>query len=370
MDVITLTQRLLAFDTVNPPGNESSCAAFLYDLLAAAGFEAQLHPMPDGRTNLVAYMGNGTGKPLAFTGHLDTVPLGHQPWQVNPFAGDIIDGRLYGRGSTDMKAGVAAFVSAAIAGAGRLKQGPGVLLLITCGEETGCDGARHLVQSIALPPVAGLIVAEPTLNRPAHGHKGVLWLKATSRGVTAHGSMPERGDNAIAKAARFITRLENFTFDTPTHPVMGRPTINVGTIKGGLNVNSVPDLAEIEIDLRSVPPMQHAELTTQIAQLANDDAEISTLLDLPPVWTDPNVPIVKRIGDICAARTAAPMRQASVSYFTDAALLQPALQNAPTVILGPGDPALAHQTDEYCIVDNITQAVEIYGAILTDFAEM
>lgn len=369
MDVITLTQRLLAFETVNPPGNETACAAFLYDLLTAAGFGVKLHPMPDGRTNLVAYMGNGTGKPLAFTGHLDTVPLGLQPWRVNPFSGDIIDGRLYGRGSTDMKAGVAAFVCAAIAGADRLKHGAGVLLLITCGEETGCDGARDLVQRITLPPVAGLVVAEPTLNRPAHGHKGVLWLKATSRGVTAHGSMPERGDNAIVKVARFITRLENLTFDASAHPVMGRPTLNVGTISGGLNVNSVPDLAEIEIDLRSVPPMQHAQLKAQIEQLAQGDAKITTLLDLPPVWTDPNVPIVKRIGDISAASAGTSVCPASVSYFTDAALLQPALENAPTVILGPGDPALAHQTDEYCLVDNITQAVEIYSAILIDFAK-
>ncbi|MEM5477355.1 M20 family metallopeptidase [Pacificibacter sp. AS14] len=369
MDVIKLTQRLLAFDTVNPPGNETSCAAFLHDLLTAAGFEAQLYPMPDGRTNLVAYIGNGTGKPLAFTGHLDTVPLGNRPWNVSPFAGDIIDGRLYGRGSTDMKAGVAAFVCAAILQVDRLKQGPGTLLLITCGEETGCDGARHLVQSITLPPVAGLIVAEPTLNRPAHGHKGVLWLKATSRGVTAHGSMPERGDNAILKAARFIARLEKFGFDTPAHPVMGRPTVNVGTMHGGLNLNSVPDLAETEIDLRSVPPMQHAKLKTQIEQLAKDDAEITTLLDLPPVWTDPNMTIVKRIGDISAASTRASVAPASVSYFTDAALLQPALQNAPTVILGPGDPALAHQTDEYCVVKNIIQAVEIYRALLNDFAK-
>jgi succinyl-diaminopimelate desuccinylase len=369
MDVITLTQRLLGFDTVNPPGNETSCAAFLYDLLVSAGFDAQLHPMPDGRTNLVAQIGNGTGRPVAFTGHLDTVPLGNQPWSVSPFAGEIIDGRLYGRGSTDMKAGVAAFVCAAVAQAEQLKQGSGVLLLITCGEETGCDGARHLVQTINLPPIAGLVVAEPTLNRPAHGHKGVLWLKATSRGVTAHGSMPERGDNAILKAARFITRLENFTFNSPAHPVMGRPTLNVGTIKGGLNVNSVPDLAEIEIDLRSVPPMQHAELKSQIEQLAKDDVEITTLLDLPPVWTNPDLPFVARIGDISTAHTGAPVPPVSVSYFTDAALLQPAMENAPTVILGPGDPALAHQTDEYCIVDNITQAVEIYSALLKDFAK-
>jgi acetylornithine deacetylase/succinyl-diaminopimelate desuccinylase-like protein len=104
----------LAFDTINPPGRETPCATFIYDFLCTAGFDAQLHPMPDGRTNLVARVGNGTGRPLVFSGHLDTVPLGNQPWSVDPFSGNIREGRLYRRGSTDMKAGVAAFVCAAI----------------------------------------------------------------------------------------------------------------------------------------------------------------------------------------------------------------------------------------------------------------
>jgi succinyl-diaminopimelate desuccinylase len=364
MDVIALTQRLMAFDTINPPGNETPCAAFLHDLLVAAGFEARLHPMPDGRANLIASIGNGTGKPLAFTGHLDTVPLGNQPWSTDPFAGEIQDGKLFGRGSTDMKGGVAAFVCASIAQANALKAGPGVLLLITCGEETGCDGARHLAANLTLPPVAGLIVAEPTLNIPAYGHKGVLWLRATSHGVTAHGSMPERGINAISKAARLIHRLGSFDFETPAHAVMGGPTLNIGRISGGLNVNSVPDRAVTEIDLRSVPPMDHNTLRSRIAAVAGDDAEISTFLDLAPVWTDPELPIVARIAAIAADRTGIGAGLGSVTYFTDAAVLTPALQHTPTVILGPGDPAMAHQTDEHCNVAKLYEAQSIYETLL------
>jgi succinyl-diaminopimelate desuccinylase len=115
--------------------------------------------------------------------------------------------------------------------------------------------------------------------------------------------------------------------------------------------------------------MQHAELKSQIEQLAEGDADITTLLDLPPAWTNPSLPFVARIGDISADITGASVSPASVSYFTDAALLQPAFENTPTVILGPGDPALAHQTDEYCVVDNIIQAVEIYSTLLNDFAK-
>ncbi|KJS37314.1 MAG: hypothetical protein VR70_12695, partial [Rhodospirillaceae bacterium BRH_c57] len=147
-DVVALTRRLIAFDTINPPGNEQACAEYLRDILAAAGFETDLHALGAGRASLVARLGGGANgsDPLCFTGHIDTVPLGAQPWTRDPFAGEIVDGKLYGRGSTDMKGGVAAFVIACIVEAERLRDGPGVVLVITAGEETGCDGAAALAR--------------------------------------------------------------------------------------------------------------------------------------------------------------------------------------------------------------------------------
>jgi len=141
-DPVELTRTLVAFDTINPPGNERPCAEYLGKLLDAAGFAVSYHEFDDTRTSLVARIGGSNDvPPLCFTGHIDTVPLGAAPWSVDPFAGEISDGKLYGRGTSDMKSGVAAFVVACTQLADDLARGPGVVLVITAGEETGCEGA-------------------------------------------------------------------------------------------------------------------------------------------------------------------------------------------------------------------------------------
>lgn len=365
-DPVDLTRRLVAFDTINPPGREKACAEFLAGLLSEAGFACTLHALDDGRASLVARLGDGAA-PLAFTGHLDTVPLGAAPWTQDPFAGAVVDGRLYGRGSSDMKSGVAAFVSAAIAEAERIGTGAGVLLALTAGEETGCDGALDLVDGGHLGPAGALLVGEPTANVPCVGHKGALWLKATTRGVTAHGSMPERGDNAVYKAARAIGRLESFDFNVARHPVLGGPTLNVGTVSGGLNINSVPDRATIGIDIRTVPGMDHGALTDGLTGYMGEGAAVETLFDLPGVWTAPGDAWVRRVAAIVTAVTGQSFAPRAVPYFTDASVITPALGGVPTLILGPGEPSMAHQTDEYCPLGQITAATEIYRRLIVDW---
>src|SRR5262245_35310598 len=144
-DVVALTRELVRFDTINPPGAEAVAVDHVARLLDAAGFAVRTHELGPGRTSLVARIGSGDGAPLCFTGHIDTVPLGGQPWTRDPHAGELGDGRLYGRGSSDMKSGLAAFVTAAVDLAPHLGGTPGLELVVTAGEETGCDGARQLV---------------------------------------------------------------------------------------------------------------------------------------------------------------------------------------------------------------------------------
>jgi succinyl-diaminopimelate desuccinylase len=200
---------------------------------------------------------------------------------MDPFAGEIIDSKMYGRGSTDMKCGVAAFVAAIANLAQQLEGTGGALLVITAGEEVGCEGAFHMARAGILGRAGAIVVAEPTSNAALIGHKGALWLRLTLKGVTAHGSMPHLGVNAAFKAARAITALEGFQFNVAPHPSLGFPTLK--------------------------------------------------------------------------ARTA--------PYFTDASALTPAFGNPPTVILGPGEAAKAHQTDEYCSVRRVHQACDIYGRL-------
>ena len=180
MNALELTRRLIAFDTTNPPGNELPCAQFLAELLRAGGFQTEICTFEPNRGNVIARLaGTETQAPLVLSGHMDTVPLGNAPWSAGDFAGEIRDGKLYGRGSSDMKSGVAAIVTAAldIAATGGLKRG--LVLLLTGGEEVGCAGARHMVANgLSIPGASALLVAEPTSNHPATGHKGALYMKA------------------------------------------------------------------------------------------------------------------------------------------------------------------------------------------------
>jgi succinyl-diaminopimelate desuccinylase len=364
-DPIELTRTLVAFNTINPPGNERPCAEYLGRLLEAGGFTVTYHEFADQRTSLVARIGGSRDKaPLCFTGHIDTVPLGAQPWSVDPFAGEIADGKIYGRGTTDMKAGVAAFVVAVLQLVPLLSAGPGVVLVITAGEETGCEGAYHMAGlGDVLGEAGAIVVAEPSSNQPWIGHKGALWLTARTTGVTAHGSMPEKGVNAVYKAAHAISKLEDFDFNIARDAVLGKPTLNVGSVHGGLNINSVPDLAEIGIDIRTIPAQDHTAIRTDLAGYLGDDVALASVVDVRGVLTDPANDWMQDIFGIMTDILGEKPEARTAAYFTDASALTPAYGGVPTVILGPGEAAMAHQTDEYCVVARIVEAVEAYTQI-------
>ena len=381
-DSVALTQSLVRIDTVNPPGLEESCVGLLAGLLSDAGFACRTHEFAPHRTSLVARIGGrpgatGARAPLCFTGHVDVVPLGRAAWQHDPFGAAIVDGRLYGRGSSDMKSGVAAFVAAAIARADRLREqaddGPGLSLIITAGEETGCEGAFAMAASAQgrelLGTAGALVVAEPTSNAPLLGHKGAFWLSARALGTTAHGSMPERGDNAIYKIARAALALEGFEFETGAHPLMGAPTLNVGSVSGGLNINSVPDAAELGIDIRSVAGQSHEKVLQCLCRVLGPQIDLRALLDVGSVFTEPDDPWMRRVFAVCAARSREAPARRTVSYFTDAAALRLPLGMPPVVILGPGEPEMAHQTDEYCRVDRIHEAEALFTDLIDDWCE-
>lgn len=307
MDALDLTQRLLRFDTVNPPGDEEACARWLGGLLEGAGLSCELAPFAAGRANLVARLpgANTALAPLVLTGHLDTVPLGDAAWTRDPFAGEVADGKLHGRGASDMKAGVAAMACAAIAAAGRGGLRRGVTLLFTGGEEVGCEGAVHLCATHAgLGGASALIVGEPTANAAVRGHKGALFARAVSRGVAAHSSIPERGINAIYRAARAIGRLERLDLGGARDAFMGEPTLNVGMIRGGLNANSVPDRAEFTVDVRGGPEPDHAAVLDALRRTLGDDAEAEPYIAMPAVLTAADDPFLRLVETSADARGA------------------------------------------------------------------
>jgi succinyl-diaminopimelate desuccinylase len=368
-DSVELARKLVQFPSLNPPGDEKACADYLAHLLRQAGLEVELHEFASGRPSMVARLGGTTDlKPLAFTGHLDVVPLGEKPWSSPPFAAEIRDGKLVGRGSSDMKAGVAAFVIATIAQAKRNKPVRGITLVITAGEETGCEGAFHLARVGSLGKAELLIVAEPTSNLPIIAHKGSVRLRITAKGKSAHSSMPELGDNAIYKVAEWIRRIEALRFED-SHPLLGNTTASVTTVSGGQNINSVPDSAGFTVDFRTVPSHDHGELVTEIQRVCGKEAAIEVVTDFKGFATAPSHTAIEPLMGILEERLGNRPNPIGAPYFTDASALVPGFDNVPTVVIGPGEAAQCHQTDEFCYVHQIDEAFEIYTALIRRMCE-
>jgi succinyl-diaminopimelate desuccinylase len=365
-NVISLTQKLISFNTINPPGNEKEMASFVGNLLSTNGFNVEYLLFEENRLHVIAEKGlSQTCPPLVFSGHFDTVPVGATQWSIDPFEGKVMDGKIFGRGSSDMKGGLAAMICASIQAFQEGTPEGGIRLILTAGEELGCQGVQHLVNTHnKLGEARALIVGEPTANLPAIGHKGALYINVSTSGVTAHSSMPELGDNAIYKAARAISKIENFTFGAEKDLLLGFPTINIGKMKGGMNLNSVPDFAEFTIDVRSTTKINHKDIIERIKEDFNGEAELEILVDMNPVSSNEKDSFVQLVYDVCQIDRSSSMYPKSLPYLTDGSVLQGLYNKVPTIILGPGQPEMAHKTDEFCYTDNILKSVEIYKNII------
>lgn len=366
---IELTRELLRFNTINPPGMERACARRLGKLLEDAEFKCTYHEFAEGRTTLVAEIGGGQTKPpICFTGHIDTVPLGAAPWSRDAFAGETDGDKMFGRGASDMKSGIAAFVIAALRLAPHLRATPGLLLVLTASEEVGCEGAKYLADNRLLDRAGAIVVAEPSANYPFVGHKGLCWFEVETRGKTAHASMPEEGENAILKMTRCIHELEHFKFNVESHAVMGKPTLNISTLHAGLNTNSVPDSAKLTLDMRTVPGIDHVHLCHSLQTLlGKHGGQVRKLVDTPPLYSEPDNEWIQSVFEVMTPFIGGRPTPRTIQFSTDGADLKRALDGAPTLIVGPGEPVMAHQTDEWCSVNRLEQSIDAYTTIMKNW---
>jgi len=366
MDLISLTKKLLSFNNINPPGNEEGIARYVADILTENGFNVRLPEFEQGRLHLIAEKGLSAGKaPIVLSGHFDTVPLGNNKWSHDPFAGEVSEGKIWGRGSSDMKGGVAAMVLAAVDACKPEAPEGGIRLIFTAAEELGCIGVQQLMRTIDNAGTASaVIVGEPTGNIPATGHKGAIYLNVVTSGKTAHSSMPHLGDNAIYKAATAILKARDFRFETEKDPLLGYPSINVGKMNGGLNINSVPDHAEFTIDIRSTSKTDHNKTIKRIREELGEDALPEVLVDMTPVFTSEDDPFVQLVYEICGIKKGTEGFPRSLPYLTDGSVLQKVYGGIPTIILGPGEPEMAHKTDEFCYISKLEESYRIYREII------
>lgn len=363
---IELAQRLVQFNTIAGSGGERPLLDFLAGLLGEASFSVTFDNYEKDGWSLCARLNpEASGPALCFAGHMDTVPLGQEDWQQDPFSGTVKNGVLYGRGSCDMKSGLAAMVCAAIKMAPNI--GGEMVVQIYGGEERGCLGSFHLARRRTfLNNVQAVVVGEPTGAMPLVGHKGAIWLTLTAKGKTAHASMPEMGESALATMLPAAYRLLNFK-PGGEHPYLGTGTCVLSTLHSGLNSNSVPDFASLTLDIRTVPGIDHKSICKNIAALAGPAISISKNLDIQPVWTDPSNPWIQQVLSSYAktANRQAPI--AAVQFFTDAAALRAILPDVPVLIFGPGESSQAHKVNEACPTEQIVFMEQMYCHIIRDW---
>jgi len=378
-DLVELTSRLIQIPTENPPGNEKKAFTFLKPILSKMGFQVRTYISPKGRSNIIAERRWGKGgRRLIFNGHLDVVPAGDpSKWKYPPFGGKLSQGRVYGRGASDMKGGVASFIHA-ISMIDRsnipLNQGSLALHLVSDEESHGHQGMGFLAQKGLIKGDA-VIVGEPTNLDLVIAQKGALWLRITSFGKSAHGSRPEQGVNAIAKMMHLIDRLNSIPL-LKEHPLLEKPTINIGKIQGGTKINIVPDRCEIEVDRRLLPDENKEEVLREIEEAIKSVQVRNPLFKYQIEEIDyaeaseihPNEEIV-RIGLEAGQEVMGEMPGVrGFSGFTDARFYVNQF-SIPTLIFGPGGTDQSHTTDESVEVEALIQAAHIYGLIVIKFFE-
>jgi succinyl-diaminopimelate desuccinylase len=355
---LELAQRLIRIDSAG--GNEAEVAASLTPFLEHHGFAVRVVALGPGRVSVVATYGGGGA--LVYSGHLDTVPFSADTWSSHPLDPVVDGGRLIGRGSSDMKGGVAALCLAAVRHVTRTPSARGFHLVLTAGEETGCDGARTIAASGLIPADPLLVIGESTANAVMLGHKGTTWLRAEARGVAAHGSRPDLGVSAIDDIVRAAVAVGGALPAAGGLSPLGSATTSIGTIEGGTQTNMVADRAALTVDVRTVPGVDAASVERAMAD-ALRNGSVTRILDLPAVWTDEASGTAVEIARVVTAVTGRPQTPAGTAYFTDAAVLVPEV--APRAfIVGPGDPAQPHSADESCEIERLDEAVVVYEAIL------
>jgi succinyl-diaminopimelate desuccinylase len=376
--VVDLTKALVEVDTRNPPGHESP----IEDVVRTALDRwhpswTSVEPAP-GRLSLIAEVPHPDGPDpdrltLVVNGHLDVVPVGAEGWSHDPFDPQVVDGRLYGRGTADMKGGIAAAVCAldVLERAGISPACNVVFHLVADEERGGRYGTQALLERGLIAGDACLI-PEPTGLDLCVAERGLMQARIAVEGRPGHGSRPRDGVSAIEHAARLVLALHAADYGDLEHPLLGRPTANVGTISGGSTFNTVAESCVIGLDRRVLPGATAASTEAKIRELI-DAVGIEGLRygfevdmfgeasEMPPAD-----PWVKYVGDAVAGATGHQPDIIGMTFTTDARFVRNQA-GIPTVVCGPGDVAQAHGNDEFVSVERLAQATVAFAELMAAY---
>lgn len=372
---IQILQHLIQINSVN--GNEAAVADYIQQLFTAHGITAKQVPYTSGRSNLIAEIGDSTSdKVFSLAGHLDTVATGDPAdWQFDPFAAHIEGNRLYGRGSADMKSGLAGMVITLLNLADHQDRLKGRLRFIgTVGEENGAMGSRMLTEQGLADDLSAMVIGEPTGGNIVYAHNGSLNYHVYSQGKGAHSSMPEKGINAVTNLAKYITAEATAFDDVPVSPELGPLVHSVTVFNGGDQVNSIPAKAELQGNIRPIPEFDNAAVIqrlTDVVDCLNEEPDQHLTLHIDysfkPIISQQDSPLVQLTKRIADQEFSRDTQLQVIHGATDASEFTKSANPFPVIVYGAGEWSEAHATDEYVDLDQFIHVQHVYQQLAQDF---
>lgn len=367
--LIRLTQALVRIPSVHDPErglNETAAAELVAETMRSFGWRPSIEAAAPGRPNVIAVLeGSRPGRTLLFEGHTDVVTEGDPSrWARDPFGAEIVDGRLYGRGSADMKAGVAAMLFAVKA----LSQSdfPGRVIVAALADEEGMMlGVKDFVRRGHAAQVDGAIVCEPEAQELCIAQKGAIRIRVDARGRMAHGAMPQHGRNPISPLLSFLTGCANLQAELQRehgeHPLLGFNHITPTVLRAGdpEQINVIPGDAWAALDVRTTPEVNHQELIDRLRAICPADVTLTVIDDRAPTETSPEHPIARAVFAAHERVHGRPPAFGGVPGSTDGTILWRDAK-VPIVTYGPGGKWIAHQVDEYVEIEDLTSSAEVY----------
>jgi len=368
-EALRLLKDLLAIPSVNGSEGERAIAEYIFQLLHKHQITAELQEIDDHRANVIAFLeGEQAGRTVIWNGHLDTVPYGNlDEWQTEPSVPIEAGERLYARGASDMKSGLAAMIYALLTlKKSGIKPKYSIRFLGTCDEEKGGMGAEKILELEIMKDAQALMIGEPTDCRIGVAQKGCIWLELIVHGKTSHGAYPEEGINAIQYGFEAAKQLQDFLVQYK-HPILGASTAQITLINGGIAPNMTPDHCTLLMDIRIVPnlslPIVRKELEL-ICMRLKEATDQKIAIDyhirnnrIPIEIASCNEWVTKFKDTLC--EKGLPAYEIGINYFTDASILAKDQPDLPVLLFGPGEPNMAHKPNEWVAIDKYYQSIEV-----------
>jgi len=373
-EIIEFTREIIRTPSINPPGDTRQCAEILLNKFKKDHIDAEIVEGRSGACNVVARLkGDGEGRSLLLNGHIDVVPPG-EDWTVDPFWAEIKDHKIYGRGTSDMKSGIASMMAAMI---GLKRSGAPfhgeILFMAVCDEETGSEyGTAYLLKKGFGKNADFAIVAEPTGLRVELGNRGLRWVDITVKGKASHAGRPHLGINAIVYGAKLVEAIQSVKFKDRNEAFeIPEPSLSVTVIHGGTKENIIPDRCDLVLDRRMIPgettETVMKELQEVITPLLQEEKNVRIDVKMRPNYWDPYLlseeePIVQALVDSVREVTGKEPGTGAKAGCTDGSHLFH-LGRIPAVLFGPGNAGLSHKADEWVAIDNILAATDVFSSL-------